>query len=513
MRPWAWLAAAAAATALGFRPGPWGWLCWFSVAPYLRVMRESVSPRQALLRGWAFGTLVWALATPWFARVCADFLALPFAAGAAVFALICAAHGSMFAVLGWALRRLAPPLEKRLGWRAFPALAACGLTALDGVYPYIFPVRWADSQYGLLPMVQSSGLLGLGFVGLLVAFSNAALEAAGRGAGRAPAAAAALLIAANLAYGRARIARVDAEAPERTLRVVLLQSGVSSRAKRDPARVEANIAAVRRLIGEALREGPADLVVWPETGYTRSVDRFYGPLSVGLKPFERAFAADAPYRVPMLVGAVVREAGHHGRPTRYYNEAILTDRDGRPAGGAVKRHLMPFGEYIPLERFFPFLRRLSPRSGGFSRGPGPRPIAGPGGSRLGVLVCYEDVITEYVRGHLAKGADLLVNMTSTDMLGERASEQHLRWSALRAAQARRWLVRAVSSGVSAAVDPAGRVRARLPYGAVGSLRAEVGLSEDRAPWVLAGEAVCRLAALAFAVLAALALKRGKRRRG
>ena len=170
-----------------------------------------------------------------------------------------------------------------------------------------------------------------------------------------------------------------------------------------------------------------------------------------------------------------------------------------------KRYLMPFGEYIPLGTWFPSLYRLSPRTKLFTSSPEQRLIPGPKGARIGVLICYEDMIADYVRGHVRMGANLLVTMANDAWIGDGAGpETHLRLSALRAIENRRTLLRAVNTGVSAVIDPAGRIVRRLDVQARGTLSAPVALLDLRTPYQTIGELFYHLAALLWLGLAAWA---------
>ncbi|MBI5810560.1 MAG: apolipoprotein N-acyltransferase, partial [Deltaproteobacteria bacterium] len=193
------------------------------------------------------------------------------------------------------------------------------------------------------------------------------------------------------------------------------------------------------------------LIVWPETAV---------PFYLG-----RGGPSDA------SVGDIAKEAGSYiltGSPSynynqmaakgEYFNSAYLFSPEGVVAGRYDKIHLVPFGEYVPMHRFLPFINKLTAGVGDFKAGPGPIPISSALGP-IGVIICYEAIFPEISRGLVRNGAALLVNITNDAWFGRSSAPyQHFEMSVLRAVENRSYLVRAANTGISAVVDPAGRVR-------------------------------------------------------
>jgi len=125
-------------------------------------------------------------------------------------------------------------------------------------------------------------------------------------------------------------------------------------------------------------------------------------------------------------------------------------------GRSDKIHLVPFGEYVPLSSFLPFVNNLVAGIGDYSPGEiNPLPIQG---HQLGVLVCYEVIFPELARDYVRQGSDLLVNITNDAWFGRSSPPwQHLAMARFRAVENRVWLVRAANTGVSAIVAPSGRI--------------------------------------------------------
>ena len=146
-----------------------------------------------------------------------------------------------------------------------------------------------------------------------------------------------------------------------------------------------------------------------------------------------------------------------GNTRKAYNAALLTDPDGEVLGSYKKVHLLPFGEYLPLEKEFPFLRGMFPAAGNLSPGQSLE-VMKVGKVRFGPLICYEGMLPSLVRDVVDKGVDFLVNITNDSWFGKTAEPyQHLQLAALRAVEHHTYMVRVTSTGISAVVDPLGHI--------------------------------------------------------
>ena len=436
---------------LTFWPGPMGWWMWIGLVPLLWLTRDK-TPGTAFRGGWLFGCMLWLAAFPWVWGTAVRFLGGHVVPGTLAYLGVLAWHGLMLGALAAAYRMTSRPLAATL----------CVALAMESWFPKLLPLFWADTQAFHLPAVQSLELFGTAGLSALLIASNVAVFSR-----RAP-----LIIIvgalalANEGYGRLRMAQLD-RAGGRTVRVALIQGALPLSGKDKGER----IAIQARLTGEALKQEPVDLVVWPETSYERRLRFWDGKPWAGPRPFETQVQADVPYPVTRLLGVISMDP----RPR---NTAVLAAPTGAFLGAADKMRLYPFGEYLPLSRHFPVLRRLLRRGRRLSPGKAQRLLVTPEGVRLGVLICYEDLLPSQARGYARLGADLLVNMTDDVWFASDLShEQHLRFAALRAVETRRSLVRAVNVGVTAIVDPSGRVRARLPTGEPGVLVGEALLGD------------------------------------
>ena len=151
---------------------------------------------------------------------------------------------------------------------------------------------------------------------------------------------------------------------------------------------------------------------------------------------------------------------------------------GRFVGRYDKIHLVPFGEYIPFSHLLFFARKLTGKCQSSTRGEDRKVFGSPrraAGHRYGVFICYEAVFAEEVRQFAANGAEVLVNISDDGWYGDTSAPwQHLNIARMRAIENRRWLLRDTNNGVTAAIDPYGRVRQSIPRHEEDALPAQYG---------------------------------------
>jgi apolipoprotein N-acyltransferase len=199
-----------------------------------------------------------------------------------------------------------------------------------------------------------------------------------------------------------------------------------------------------------------DLMVWPE-----SPAPFYTT-----DPIFREAVSNIARKAQtwVLAGSVgTRNAGQSSqRVTQSYNSAALVNPRGEWVGRYDKMHLVPFGEYVPFKSIFGFAGGLSKEVGDFSPGESRAPLQA-GGSSLGVFICYESIFPDEVRQLAANGAQVFVNISNDGWYGDSgAYAQHLKQARMRAVESNRWLLRDTNTGVTASIDPYGRIVASAP---------------------------------------------------
>ena len=239
------------------------------------------------------------------------------------------------------------------------------------------------------------------------------------------------------------------------MRLGVVQGNISQDMKWSP---ENRLATVAGYLGqsEALlkKEQPA-LLLWPETALPFYPQR--SPLTAELQAFT------ARSGVPVLSGAPwFEEDAGAAKGMRLYNSAALFTPDGRFAAAYFKSHLVPFGEYVPLQNYLPFIAPLVEAVGHFSAGRVEKPITYKQ-ARIGVLICYESVFPDMARAWVNAGANVLVNLTNDAWYGRSSAPRHsLAMAVLRAVETGRGLARAANTCYSVFIDAKGRLHQLSP---------------------------------------------------
>jgi apolipoprotein N-acyltransferase len=223
---------------------------------------------------------------------------------------------------------------------------------------------------------------------------------------------------------------------------------------------------------DAAQRSPG-LIVWPEVPAPFSLEE--------LAFAQRAVEIARDSRSDFLVGVVDWKFS----PGRTYptNSAVLLDPAGRREFTYDKIHLVPFGEYVPLRKWITFAGRLTADISDFTPGtdyrvgqlpdaPQPGTVASTKDGKFGVFICYEAIFPDEVREFTKHGAELLINISNDGWFGRSsAPAQHLMMARVRAVENRRWLLRDTNNGYTVAVDPYGRIVARMPADLRGELEA------------------------------------------
>jgi apolipoprotein N-acyltransferase len=163
-----------------------------------------------------------------------------------------------------------------------------------------------------------------------------------------------------------------------------------------------------------------------------------------------------------VVGSTGEAPGSVPQEPLIYNSALIVDPAGRNMGRYDKIHLVPFGEYVPMRRFLFFASKLVREVGEFARGT-ERKVFDLGGFKAGVFICYESIFPNEVRQFTANGAQVLINISDDAWYGETGAPfQHLQMARMRAIENHRWILLATNNGVTASIDPFGRLVRQAP---------------------------------------------------
>jgi apolipoprotein N-acyltransferase len=467
------------------------------LAPFLALTAEAPSVRRAARRGWVAGTAASLPLYYWIAHTVAVKGKQGWPLGVLGAFLVSAYIGAYFSVAGATARRLQGRYGGRGLW-AFP-VAWVGLELARSYLFSGFP--WMLLGYTLAgsPLLrQAADLAGVSGLSFLLALSGASLylsssavarRAWGRGLLLAiPAVAAATGLCAYGAFSPA--AREPSPPAGPPLAVGIAQGGIDQSEKWDPANQVKTLDVYEELTTRA-RESGARVVVWPET----AAPFFYG-WDPGLT--RRLDGIGARAGGPLLFGAPWYDPEAGGK---VYNSVFHMDDRGVVRGRYDKRHLVPFGEYVPLRRILFFMKKMTFGENDFSAGTGPV-LFDVAGTRMAASVCYEAIFPPVIRDGVAAGAGILVNVTNDAWFGDTvAPHQHLAMARLRCVEFRRPMVRAANSGISAVIDSRGEVVASLGLFRRGIVTAEVRPGSGRTPYEKSGE----IFGISCSIIAALTL--------
>ena len=452
------------------------------LAPFLALAVSARSARQAAWRGWVAGTAGSIPLYYWIAYTIAVQGKLGWALGSLAAFLVSAYVGAYFSVAAAAARNL----ESRFGARGlwlFPFV----WTAVEMARSYLFSgFPWMLLGYNLAgsaALRQSADLAGVHGLSFLLALSSVSVYLAGRRlCDRFPAKAAIPLIPGIavilflVLYGRSASpnpAGSAARLPE--VKVAVAQGGIDQSVKWNPGNQLATLGIYGELTRTA-RDAGAQVVVWPET----AAPFFYG-WEAGLSRRVEAIAVSG--GIPILFGA----PWYDPAGGEFYNSVFQMDARGVVLGRYDKRHLVPFGEYIPLRPVLFFLSKLTPGAGDFSTGTSPA-LFRVHGQPVAASICYEALFPALIREGVLEGATWLVNVTNDAWFGDTvAPHQHLAMARMRCVEFRRPMVRAANSGISAVIEADGGIAASLGLSRRGVLVAAVRPATGETVYAKTGE--------------------------
>jgi apolipoprotein N-acyltransferase len=454
-----------------------------------RQADSGYSWRAAARTGFWFGSIGYALNLSWIVGAVSMYSDAGILAYLTVVGLLGAFVGVTMAVL-WRVRRVSGlPLAILL-----PVVWVTLELVLERLPDLAFPwLPLALSSTGALPVAQLAEWSGAHGVSALIAALNGLAADAWlqRGSLRralAPAAIAVGLLASAFTFGSWNLSRV----PLRDVaRIAVVQPAIPQREKWSPASADAIVHRLATLTRQAGAAGPA-LIVWPEAAL---------PHTFTDRPAWRDTVASLAIqaRAPLLFGALESAPAHASG--RFYNAALLAE-PGALLGAQrpyYKTHLVPVIERTPFVEARAVLG--VPFFGGYARGDGaPIPFSLPFG-RVGALICFESTFAQRARQQRRAGADVIVAMTNDAWFDRTdAVDQHLAHLVLRAIETRSAIVRAANTGISAYIDPIGRVHGETPRGAALAAVYQLRTSDMRTLFTRAGDWVGLLSLLATAAL-------------
>jgi apolipoprotein N-acyltransferase len=231
-----------------------------------------------------------------------------------------------------------------------------------------------------------------------------------------------------------------------------------------------------------------DLVVWPEAP---------APFFENDPRFQKGMASVAESSgAPLIVGGIGSNPDPAGNETLDHVSAMVFAADGEEIGRYDKIHLVPFGEFVPFPKLLFFAHKLTGAVSRFTPGTERTTFRRLNGHSYGVFICYEAVFADEVRHFAQLGAEVLVNISDDGWYGDTSAPwQHLNMARMRAIENRRWILRDTNNGVTAVIDPDGRVRQSIPRHQVDALPAQYGFRDDITFYTAHGDVFAWLCAI------------------
>ncbi|MCG4454552.1 apolipoprotein N-acyltransferase [Pseudomonas sp. MMS21-TM103] len=462
--------AAGAITTLALAPFDLWPLALLSIALFYLGLRD-LHPRQAAWRGWYYGFGLFAAGTSWVYVSIHDYGAASPALAAFLTLGFVAGLGLLLALAAWLwarwLRRSEAPLADALAfaalWLAQEAFRSWFLTG--------FP--WLYAGYSQLdgPLAGLAPVGGVWLLSFVLALSAALLvNLAQLRARKVFLVSGILLLTAPWIAGLALKGHAWTTPAGEPLKVAAMQGNIEQNLKWDPAQLNAQLALYRDL---SFGAQPTDLIIWPETAVPVLKEQAAGYLSaMGRFASERQAA--------LITGVPIRQANERGQP-RYYNAVSVV---GQGDGDYLKQKLVPFGEYVPLQEVLRGLIAFFnlPMSD-FARGSPDQPLLQAKDYKIATFICYEVVYPEFAAG-LAAQSELLLTVSNDAWFGSSIGPlQHVQMAQMRALEAGRWMIRATNNGLTALIDPFGRITEQLPQFEQGVLYGEVVPMDGLTPYL------------------------------
>lgn len=514
---WAGLAAAAvsgAALAAAFPSLGWNWLAWIALVPLFMAVARARHAGWALGYGYAAGALFFGFSCPWIETTVRHFgnLSPPLAGIVFLcFVILMGAYLALFALLGYLLGR---QLNHRLLPLPFLWVAVEWLrtyTPFSG-FPWNLLGSSQAAHAGFMLAAPIAGVYGASLVialaNTLIADQLLRLDPQRARAQSAPApgprqskpawAAIAGGVGLALILAWATFPYHPPALPVRTLRAQLVQPNT-------PLDVDWTTARMTDFLGEQWRlstppgSRPVDLILWPEQPAPLDYARQTGFQEMTAEMVARTGAA-------FLFEEVTYPLTPQGGPDYNLprNSALLIRPDGTTGPRYDKIRLVPFGEYVPLAAILRWAGVSKLVQGVSDFEPGEDTVLFHArGHAFATLICYESIFPALARRSVAMGAEWLVNQSDDGWYGaSSAGPQGLQMAQMRAIENRRWLLRATNDGITAVIDPYGRITATLPRFTAGALEAGFNPRTQLTFYTRHGD---WLAALCVAVLALLEL--------
>jgi apolipoprotein N-acyltransferase len=472
----------------------------FSLAPAavvsLALLYELLagrSPREGFRIGWAFGAGFLGFGVFWIRISLNEFGNMAIWLAHLLTFLFILLMALYYGLLGWLTARFSGGRSRAGHLLAFPALWVL-LEWLRGWFLTGFPWLTIGNSQIDGPLAGFAPLVGVYGLSLLVALSAGLLWGLARRPGRARMGAAVLLALLWLA-GWWLYQRDWTEPAGEPIRAAVLQANIPQSVKWNP---DTRIPTLRAYVELTRESFGNDVIVWPETAVPDFLERVREPLIQPLASEARDAGAELVIGIPVL----------DREQSAYYN-GLLSVGDGEDL--YLKRHLVPFGEFIPFKNLLgPLAEIFEVPMSDFSSGGADRPLLRVGPHQTGASICYEDAFAAEVVQALPEAA-YLINVSNDAWFGDSlAPRQHLAIARMRSLENERWMLRSTNTGISAIIDHKGRVVGSVPAFERGSFSADLQPRAGATPFVHVGNRFAVIAAISMLTVTVLVAWRPRR---
>jgi apolipoprotein N-acyltransferase len=456
-----------------------------------------VSARRGFTLGLLAGFIHFAGTVYWTGATVSTFGGLPVFVAAIVAALL-ALYMAAYVAAACAVGAIVIRHFGARGLCLFP-LAWVATEYLRGIILGGFPwIPLGNTMVTLLPIAQLASAVGVFGLSMFVAFVNVgfALTALMAGRSRIVAAGATLTaIAAISVWGGARLAS-GTLTQGTPIKIGLIQGNIAQTDKWNPARAGMILDRYLQLTKQAANDG-AQFIMWPESSTPFYFDE--DPSGMMVRSLVRSIGR------PLLLGS---DEFEDTEPPKHYNAAFMLDTGGATAAVYRKIHLVPFGEYVPLQDLLFFVAPLVEAVSAFSRGTRVTMLPVEG-HMVSTAICYEVTYPALAREAVLNGSEMLTTITNDAWYGESsAAFQHFEMAAMRAIEQGRYLARSANTGISGIIDPYGRVLVKTNLFETVAVVGEAKFVQEKTLYARIGDlsAYLSLAIIVFA-LAATRLRR------
>ncbi len=449
-------------------------LSWFALAPLIVALLRArpsgelevagslrlrpASPFQGFLLGYLCGILWYAATCYWIYDTMRNFGGLSAAEAVLALFLFCCYLGLYHGFFGLLVSLLAgrSGAEKSADFRRPLVMAPFLWVVVELARTRITGFPWnllGISQVDNIALCHIAGWTGVYGLSFEIALVNVAFAAAFLVPRQKRFALLAAALAAAAVLQAGRLMEVPAAHSDHS--ALLVQQNIPVSANWTPAYFQETLADLTSLTVTSSASAPqkVDLIVWPESP---------APFFAKGARFREAVSGIARQTNAWMVAGSIGTTGSAATlDVKDFNSAVLIGPDGNLTARYDKAHLVPFGEYLPFPRLFGFAGGLTKEVGEFQHGTSRNPL--DANAPLGIFICYESIFPDEVRQFADNGAQVFVNISNDGWYGDSgAYAQHINQTRMRALENNRWLLSTTNTGVTASIDPWGRIVARIP---------------------------------------------------